>query len=221
MNNYKTSDMKACMFLPVILLLSLTGCAQSNARGTFGMPCEGCEAVFECPVSLNQLNWVDTLPDFNDKGPKMLITGTIFEADGKTPAANVVLYVYHTDQTGVYPTKGNEKGWAKRHGYIRGWIRTNEEGRYAFYTLKPASYPTGKTPAHIHPVIKEADMQPYWIDEYLFDDDPYLTAEERKQQPKYGGSGILTLTSKDGVLTATRDIVLGLNIRNYPIKKGL
>lgn len=213
--------MKLLFLTTALWLLSLNGCAQGNARGTFGMPCEGCEAIFESPVPLNQLNWVDTLPDFNDKGPKMLFTGIIYEADGKTPAQNVILYVYHTDQTGEYPTKGDEKGWAKRHGYIRGWMRTNEEGRYAFYTLKPASYPTGKTPAHIHPVIKEPDMQPYWIDEYLFDDDPYLTAEERKQQRNYGGSGILKLTFKDGLLTANRDIILGLNIKNYPNKKGL
>jgi protocatechuate 3,4-dioxygenase, beta subunit len=213
--------MKTGMLLPVMLLLALTSCAQGNPRGNFDMPCEGCEAIFECPVPFEQLNWVDTLPDFNDAGPKMLVTGTIYEIDGKTPARNVVLYVYHTDQTGVYPTKGDEKGWAKRHGYVRGWIRTNEDGRYAFYTLRPASYPTGKTPAHIHPVIKEADMKPYYVDEFLFDDDPYLTAAERKQQPVYGGSGILKLTEKDGLLTANRDIVLGLNITNYPKKKGL
>jgi protocatechuate 3,4-dioxygenase beta subunit len=213
--------MKMLFYLPALLLLALTGCAQGNPRGTFGAPCEGCEAIFESPVPFDQLNWVDTLPDFNDKGPKLLVTGTVYQVDGKTPAPNVVLYVYHTDQTGEYPTKGDEKGWGKRHGYIRGWIRTNEKGQYAFYTLKPASYPSGRTPAHIHPVIKEADKNPYWIDEYLFDDDPFLTAAERKQQRQYGGSGILKLTKKDGMLTANRDIVLGLNIINYPKNEGL
>ena len=213
--------MKNTMLLPAMLLLAFTSCAQGNPRGTFNMPCEGCEAIFESPVPFDKLNWVDTLPDFNNSGPKMLVTGVIYEIDGKTPARNVVLYVYHTDQTGEYPTKGDEKGWAKRHGYLRGWIRTNVDGRYAFYTLRPASYPTGKTPAHIHPVIKEADMKPYWIDEFLFDDDPYLTTEERKQQRGYGGSGILKLIEKDGLLTANRDIVLGLNIKNYPKQKGL
>lgn len=213
--------MKAAILIAVIGMLSLTACAQGNPRGTLGAPCEGCAAVFESPVPLSQLNWVDTLPDFKEPGPKLLITGTIYQADGKTPAPHVVLYIYHTDQTGVYPTRGDEKGWAQRHGYIRGWIRTRDDGRYAFYTLKPASYPTGKTPAHLHAVIKEPGLQPYWIDEFLFDEDPYLTAEERQQQRNYGGSGILTLTSKDGLLTANRDIILGLNIRNYPKKKGL
>jgi protocatechuate 3,4-dioxygenase beta subunit len=211
--------MKAFIFLPFVMLLSITGCAQNKSGGVIGGRCEGCEAIFESPIPFSQLNWIDTLPDFREAGPKLLITGRIFQADGKTPARNTILYVYHTDQKGIYATKGNEKGWAKRHGYIRGWIRTNEEGRYAFYTLKPAAYPDGKEPAHIHPVIKEADKDPYWIDEYLFEDDPLLTTEKRKQQYKHGGNGILTITKQDGLLTATRDIILGLNIPNYPVKK--
>ncbi len=213
--------MKILLLAPALLLLTITGCAQNKGSGQIGGPCEGCEAIFECPVPFNQLNWVDTLPDFQDAGPKMLITGTVFEVDGKTPARNVVLYIYHTDQTGVYATKGNEKGWAKRHGYIRGWIRTNADGRYAFYTLKPAAYPREKIPAHVHPVLKEEDKTPYFIDEYLFDDDPLLTSEERKRQPLYGGSGIVKLSTKDGMLIANRDIMLGLHIPNYPNKKGL
>jgi protocatechuate 3,4-dioxygenase beta subunit len=209
--------MKVFILLTAVLP-SITACAQNNSSGAVGGACEGCEAIFESPIPFEQLNWIDTLPDFREAGPKLLITGIIYQADGKTPAHNTILYVYHTDQKGKYATKGNEKGWAKRHGYIRGWIRANEEGRYAIYTLKPAAYPGGKEPAHIHPVVKEKDKIPYWIDEYLFDDDPLLTTVVRKKQSKHGGNGILTLTKKDGMLTATRDIILGLNIPDYPIK---
>jgi protocatechuate 3,4-dioxygenase beta subunit len=213
--------MQIILLPTLLLLLSFTSCAQKSADGQIGGPCEGCEAIFECPVPFDQLSWMDTLPDFKEAGPKMLITGVIYEVDGKTPARNTVLYIYHTDQQGIYARKGNEKGWAKRHGYIRGWIRTNENGRYAFYTLKPAAYPRESIPAHVHPVIKEADKTPYFIDEYLFDDDPLLTTSERNKQLKYGGDGIIKLTSKDGLLIAHRDIILGFHIPNYPIKKGL
>jgi len=206
-------------FLFFSVLLSITGCAQQNTGSKVGGTCEGCEAIFETPIPFDQLNWVDTLPDFKEAGPKMLITGTIYQADGKTPARNTILYVYHTDQKGVYATKGNEAGWGKRHGYIRGWIRTHADGRYAFYTLKPAAYPREKIPAHIHPVIKEVDKNEYYIDEYLFDDDPFLTAAERKKQEKRGGNGIIVLTKKNGLLTANRDIILGMNIPGYPVQK--
>jgi protocatechuate 3,4-dioxygenase beta subunit len=94
------------------------------------------------------------LPDWNDKGRKLAVNGVVYKADG-TPSPNVIIYVYHTDQTGVYPTKGDEKGWAKRHGYLRGWMKTNEKGEYKFFTLRPAAYPGRKDPEHIHVTIKE------------------------------------------------------------------
>jgi protocatechuate 3,4-dioxygenase beta subunit len=192
-----------------LFLLSIGANAQR-----VGGSCEGCEAIFE--FGSKKLSRIDTLPDFNDPAPKLEISGTIYQKDGKTPAKDVILYVYHTDQKGVYPLKGNETGWAKRHGYLRGWIKTNADGKYKFYTLRPASYPNTQAPQHIHPVIKEPNKNEYYIDEYLFADDPYLDSKERAQQQKRGGSGIVTLSKKkDGTWVGTRDIVLGLNIPNY------
>jgi protocatechuate 3,4-dioxygenase, beta subunit len=200
-----------------ILSVSIHGCAQSGRRDTernVGDGCEGCEAVHEYGSKI--LSPVDTLPDFFESGPKLEISGTIYHKDGKTPAKDVILYVYHTDQSGEYPTKGNEKGWGKRHGYIRGWIKTNADGHYKFYTLRPGAYPGRQNPEHIHPVIKEPGTNEYWIDEYLFEDDPILSESERKHQQKRGGSGILkTVKNGQGVQVAKRDIILGWNIPNY------
>jgi len=179
-----------------------------------GGGCEGCEAVFE--YGSKKLTSIDTLPAFKESGAKLEISGTIFQVDGKTPARNVILYIYHTDQKGIYPQKGNETGWAKRHGYLRGWIKTNDDGKYKFYTLRPASYPNSRAPQHIHPVIKEPNRNEYYIDEYLFTDDPFLDEKEKANQQKRGGSGIITLTKKqDGTWVGKRDIILGLNIPNY------
>ncbi len=185
----------------------------ANAQRVGGS-CEGCEAVFE--YGSKKLTSIDTLPDFKEPGPKLEISGTIYLIDGKTPARNVILYIYHTDQKGVYPQKGNETGWAKRHGYLRGWIKTNADGKYKFYTLRPASYPDTRAPQHIHPVIKEPNRNEYYIDEYLFTDDPFLDEKEKSNQQKRGGSGIITLTKRqDGTWVGKRDIILGLNIPNY------
>ena len=207
----------------ILILLTasyLSGCSQpsgSTSKVTqrmVGGRCEGCEALLE--YGNKKLAAIDTLPDYHEPGPKMEISGTIYHADGKTPARDIVLYVYHTDQKGYYSTKGNETGWGKRHGYIRGWIKTDASGQYKFYTLKPVPYPSANIPAHIHPTIQEPGTNEYWIDEYLFDDDPLLTTEERSKQEKRGGSGIITLTkNKNGVWIGKRDIILGLNVPSY------
>jgi protocatechuate 3,4-dioxygenase, beta subunit len=217
----KSNNMKSLLTMLLIVPISLAGCTQTNGNTgsktnvVVGGRCEGCEAIHESPIPFDQLNSVDTLPDFNDPGPKIEISGIIYERDGKTPAKDVVLYIYHTDQTGVYPGKGNEKGWGKRHGYIRGWVKTDQNGFYKFYTLVPASYPNSKNPKHIHPTIKEKDKNEYWIDEYLFEGDPYLE-HEKSDRPPRGGTGIIKPVMKDGMLRATRHIILGLNVEDYP-----
>ncbi|MGB8191301.1 MAG: hypothetical protein WCF67_05240 [Chitinophagaceae bacterium] len=214
--------MKQFLLVPLIVIWVVQlGCAQSGNRTNTGQAlvggrCEGCEAVHESPVSFNKLSWVDTLPDFNEAGPKMVISGIIYQQDGRTPAPGVVLYIYHTDQKGNYSTKGNEKGWGLRHGYIRGWMKTNEKGEYKFYTLRPASYPDSKAPQHIHPIIKEPNRNEYWIDEFVFDDDPHLTQKERSGQQERGGGGVIKVRNENGMLVGERNIILGKNVPDYP-----
>jgi len=208
-------------FLLFFSIGMISSCQQTAMKANptdikVGGGCEGCEAIYESPVALSLLNEVDTLPDFNEEGPKIEISGTIYKRDGKTPAPGVVLYIYHTDQNGEYSQKGNTKGWGKRHGYIRGWIKTDKNGFYRFYTLVPASYPNSSNPKHIHPTIKEPGFTEYWIDEFVFDDDPLLPAGEKNRPQPVGGNGVLKPEMKDGMLRATRNIILGLHVRDYP-----
>ncbi|MEO6251853.1 MAG: hypothetical protein ABIO79_00995 [Ferruginibacter sp.] len=207
----------------LINLLSLSACSQNHpgnqkekTKQNIGGGCEGCKAVFESPVPFDKLSWMVTLPDFNEPGPKMMISGVIYQADGKTPAPDVVLFIYHTDQTGKYTNKYNEKGWAQRQGYIRGWMKTNEKGQYKFYTLQPASYPNSTAIKHIHPTIKEPGKNEYWIDEFIFDDDPFLTTERRMEHQQRGGDGLVKLKNENGILVGERNIYLGKNIPGYP-----
>ncbi|HEY0744084.1 MAG TPA: intradiol ring-cleavage dioxygenase, partial [Chryseosolibacter sp.] len=87
---------------------------------------------------------------------------------------------------------------------------------YAFYTLRPGAYPGRQNPEHIHPTIKEPGYAAYWIDEYLFEDDPILSAHEKNSQRGRGGKGIVKVTKdKNGMQVAKRDIILGLNVPGY------
>ena len=176
--------------------------------------CEGCEAVFEYGKQI--LTSVDTLPDFNDNGQKIKLTGIIYEPDGITPAEDVILYIYHTNQEGIYPTKVDGTGWANRHGYLRGWIKTGSDGRYTFYTLKPGTYPSRSAPAHIHPVILETNGKYYWIEEFLFEGDPLITNNDsEKRSPRGGYNFILTLNEENDLFVGERNIILGKNVPDY------
>lgn len=214
--------MKTYLLIAIAFCNSLNACSQNKSgspaesKTKVGGNCEGCEAIYESPVPFEKLNWIDTLPGFNDPGLKLEISGIVYKKDGTTPAAGVVIYIYHTDQKGIYPVKGDEKGWDKRHGYIRGWAKTNDKGLYKFYTLVPTSYPNSNNPKHIHPVIKESDKNEYWIDEFLFADDPLLTIKERNKNTFRGGSGILVTVNNNSMLRAQRNIILGENIPGYP-----
>lgn len=203
-----------------ILAFSFTYCqsqSESSAPDTpdrvVGGPCEGCEAVHEYGNRI--LSSVDTLPGFSENDPKIKISGTVYNKDGKTPVPNVIIYVYHTNREGIYETQGSETGWGTRHGHYRGWIKTDENGRYSFYTFRPAAYPTGTEPEHIHYTVKEPGLNEYYIESAFFDDDPMLSKEERKSLRQRGGSGIVKLENLNGLLIGERDIILGMNIPDY------
>ena len=201
----------------ILVTVLLSSCANSqnrDMRRLTGGPCEGCEAIFEYGDEL--LSPTDMLPDFHKEGVKIKVEGTIYQNDGKTPANNVILYIYHTNQNGMYAPAENAEGWAKIHGYNRGWIRTDETGRYAFYTLKPAPYPNRSEPAHIHCTILEPNGKYYWLNSYHFKGDDLLTNNEiNPDTPRGGSSGLLTLIKEGDIWVGTRNIVLGKNIPGY------
>ncbi|WFB62267.1 intradiol ring-cleavage dioxygenase [Sphingobacterium sp. WM] len=207
-------NLKNCFSILILLTLTFTySSCKSQGLRIVGGPCEGCEALYEYQDKI--LKSVDTLPEFDRNEPKMKITGIVYEKDGKTPAENVIIYIYHTNRKGVYQMRGDEIGWAKRHGYIRGWVKTGKDGKYTFYSFRPASYPDETEPEHIHITIKEPETNEYYLDEYFFADDPLLKAAFINKLPKRGGSGVVNPSFEAGMLTIKRDIILGMNIPDY------
>ncbi len=192
--------------LAVILLTTVDSSRAQQARTNLHV-CEGCEAIYE--RSFDDLGWETTIPDKNEPGEPMVISGIVYQTDGSSPAEGVVLYVYHTNAEGVYPKRGNEKKWARRHGYLRGWMKTDADGRYRFTSIRPATYPSRTEPAHVHITLKEPNRQEYWIDAFRFDDDPLVTEKFKNDRQNRGGSGIISLRIDDeGVWMGDREIVL-------------
>jgi protocatechuate 3,4-dioxygenase beta subunit len=206
---------KSILFLLAFAMMHASGCAQTAKKTdrVVGSACEDCEMMFEGMPQ--NLSWQTTIAGPNEPGEQLIMSGTIYKNDGKTPAPDVILYVYHTDHKGLY-SPAPKQTHAKRHGHLRGWVKTDAQGRYEFKTIRPASYPNSKNPQHIHPLIKEPGTTLYWIDEFLFADDPVLSEQEKSHQEERGGSGIITLKKNEkGVWVGKRDIVLGMNIPNY------
>lgn len=140
-----------------------------------------------------------------DKGEKMIISGTVFQPDGKTPAPNTLIYLYHTDIEGYYGRKGEHN-----HGRYRGWMLTDQTGIYSFQTIKPAPYPENRFAAHIHMTVTTRNLREDWIDSILFEGDKLISPSERSSAGKKGGfNPIVTLKKKsDGLWHAQRDIQL-------------
>ena len=153
-----------------------------------------------------EVSWRTVLSTETDKGEPMEISGIIYQADGKTPAPNALVYLYHTDFEGYYGRGNGEH----RHGKYRGWMLTDKDGKYSFRSIKPAPYPENRFAAHIHMTVTTAKAKEDWVDSILFEGDRLISPQERTQAGRRGGfNPILSFEKgKDGLLRATRNIQL-------------
>jgi protocatechuate 3,4-dioxygenase beta subunit len=180
-----------------------------------GAPCEGCEAVFEQrPAALGASA---TIAGPEEPGERLVITGLVTDERGR-PARNIVVYAYHTDANGLYPPApaGTLGPAATRHGRLRGFVVTGDDGAYQFATIRPGGYPGSDTPEHVHMHVVEEGCH-YYIDDLMFRDDPRLTPEQQgAHSPGRGGPGIVTpMRTPDGGWIVHRDILLGAGIADH------
>ncbi len=144
------------------------------------------------------------LVEAGEPGEPLRVSGTIFRADGVTPAPGVILYAYQTDVTGRYarPPVTSPR--------IRGWMRTDEHGRFEFRTIRPGSYPNRQTEAHIHTQLWGPGAPPQWGPDLLFADDPLLPDATRRASEALGRFlfVVTPVRRNDGVFETTLDIRL-------------
>jgi protocatechuate 3,4-dioxygenase beta subunit len=135
--------------LPMICLLSFTVCAQAPQVAEKDAPSKIAIAAKEEP------------------GERLIVMGQVFGPDGKTPLAGASVYVYHTDAKGLYTPETNDN----RNPRLRGYMRTDAQGRYEFSTIKPAPYPNNRIAAHIHYVVNAPGHRER-VFEIVFEGDP-------------------------------------------------
>lgn len=177
--------------------------------------CNGPDQKVQCffinlPTNLGP---VMTITARDEPGDRMIIRGRVKSDKGRTPYAGVLLYAYHTDITGHYATRDTSDNILNWHGRLHGWCRTDAEGRYEIHSIRPGAYPNGKAPAHIHAAVQLQNGAAFWINDFVFADDPHLDSSYFKllgepHNPKELDNGVVTLVPKEGVLVGARDIVI-------------
>ncbi|PZQ19442.1 MAG: hypothetical protein DI564_01680 [Rhodanobacter denitrificans] len=201
----------------LLLLSALPSVAPASGSAGIpivGLPCEDCAvALVGLPAEPPTVARL-TAPD--EPGEPLQLSGIVRDADGHA-RAGVIVYAHQTDHRGIYPEEGlGGPAEVRRHGRLRGWARTDAEGRYRFETIRPGGYPDSGLPQHIHLNVIEPGCATYYIDDVMFEDDPRLTpALRRKLDQGRGGRGIVTPVRSVGIWQAQRDIVLGAQIPGY------
>jgi len=122
-------------------------------------------------------------------GHVALMHGVVTDLVTKKPIPNAVVDIWQASSNGKYDFQDPEN---QSDNNLRGKFRTDEEGTYYFYCLKPTAYslptdgPAGALlnlldrhpmrPAHIHLMISHDSYKP--VTTQIFPkDDPYLTTD--------------------------------------------
>ncbi len=147
-----------------------------------------------------------TITTKDEPGERLTVTGAVFGADGKTPLANASVYVYHTDAKGLY-TPGPKDD--SRNPRLRGYLRTDAQGRYEYSTIKPAPYPGNGPPAHIHYHVNAPGSQER-VFEIVFEGDPKINADIRARAAQEGSAFSIRKLTRDaqGVWHCTQNVTL-------------
>lgn len=192
---------------------------QSDTKKIVGGGCDGCELMYvEIPKIISSEH---TSIGWTEGSQKLILKGRVFQLDGRTPAKDVIVYYWHTDDKGLYSSNKQTPVKVKEHGKLRGWVKSDENGHYTIKTSRPAAYPSQDIAQHIHLSIKEPDINNEYYADLYFDDDPlYLKHKKKYGKIDRAGTEILRILLDNNIQVAEHSIVLGLNIPNYPTKSN-
>lgn len=178
-----------------------------------------CEAVHSenvpfAPIDQSSLKILDntaTILCDNSKKEKLKITGTVYEADGVTPAKNTVLYFEQANEDGEYELITKNGVQYLNQSAV---IKTDENGQYTLdtfvpgYTRKPLTYPSTSRPKHIHVYVVENGSIAYELPALVFHDDSALSKFCKRRLVKKGQDNLIVTQKENNILIASKDIKL-------------
>ena len=112
------------------------------------------------------------LTPVGEPGPALSVSGVVVDPEGK-PVAGASLYAFQTDAEGYYGVKPVSDNQNPR---LKILLRTDAQGRWAFETIRPGSYPNSRAPGHIHFEVSAQGFATR-VFEIVFEGDPFVTAQ--------------------------------------------
>jgi catechol 1,2-dioxygenase len=144
----------------------------SDAADGANQQCEVTGSDVEGPFFRDDAPQRQVLASEDEPGTRLVIEGTVYGPDCSTPLTGALLDVWHADVDGNYSMDDAEYK-------LRAQILTDDQGRYAFETIRPGNYPMSGTmrPAHVHFMISKPGYRPLTTQLY-FSDDPFLAPDD-------------------------------------------
>ena len=121
----------------------------------------------------------------DEPGQRLIVSGTVFGPDCKTPLPGTLIDIWQANDAGVYDTATPGNFTEEVDFHLRGMLYTDEQGQYEIETIVPGRYPlppglpgleeyAGLTrPAHIHLTLMHSLHVPVTTQLY-FAGDPYI-----------------------------------------------
>ncbi|GAA4869007.1 hypothetical protein [Luteimonas vadosa] len=131
-----------------------------------------------------------------EPGQPFILHGRVLNPDG-TPADGVVVHAYHRDHAG-FDFGPDDK--ALTTWRLQGWVRTGEDGRFRFRTIRPAPDHLGREGAHVHLTLDSPVHGRQWAPTVFLADDPMVPPEQRRRSAGAGRFGwVLDVETRQGV----------------------
>ncbi len=145
------------------------------------------------------------VPPQGEPGTPIVISGVVTDATG-APLPNASVYVYQTDARGYYDPSNPR---ASDNPRLKGYIRTDAQGRYEFRTIRPGSYPGTRNPGHVHYHVNASGHRER-VFEIVFEGDSLIPPQWREQaKSEDSGVAIVTLSGgSSGPLRGVQDVRL-------------